>query len=54
MGGFDPLSPLSELPHPIIHKARESFGDDPQHDNYVGPVKSCTRFRRTAACHGRP
>lgn len=44
VGGLDPLSPLSELPHPIIQKARESFGDDPQHDNYVGRVKSCTRF----------
>lgn len=44
VGGLDPLSPLSELPHPIVQKARESFGDDPQQDNYVGPVKSCTRF----------
>ncbi|MFI6077685.1 DUF3039 domain-containing protein [Actinoplanes sp. NPDC051343] len=32
------------MPHPIVQKARESFGDDPKHDNYVGPVKSCTRF----------
>ncbi|SDT69674.1 Protein of unknown function [Actinoplanes derwentensis] len=44
VGGLDPLSPLSELPHPIIQKARECFGDDPQQDNFVGPVKSCTRF----------
>lgn len=44
VGGIDALSPLSELPHPIIQKARDSFGDDPQHDNYVGPIKSCTHF----------
>ncbi len=40
--GLDPLSPLSELPHPIIEKALESFGDDPQRDNYVGRIKSST------------
>jgi hypothetical protein len=44
VGGLDPLSPLSELPHPIIRKALESFGDDPERDNYVGLIKSSTRF----------
>ncbi|MFC4040955.1 DUF3039 domain-containing protein [Dactylosporangium siamense] len=44
VGGRDPLSPLSELPHPIIRKALESFGDDPECDNYVGRIKSSTRL----------
>jgi hypothetical protein len=44
VGGLDPLSPLSELPHPIIQKALESFGDDPQRDNYVGRIRSSTHF----------
>jgi hypothetical protein len=42
--GLDPLSPLSELRHPIIRKAVESFGDDPAHDTYVGRVRSSTSF----------
>ncbi len=42
--GLDPLSPLSELPHPIIRKAAESFGDKPADDTYVGPIKSSTRI----------
>lgn len=37
---FDELHPLSELPHPIISKARESFGNDAADDNYVGPISS--------------
>lgn len=41
-GGLDPLSPLSDLHHPIIRKAAESFGDNPTHDNDVGRVRSCT------------
>lgn len=44
VGGLDLLSPLSELPHPIIQKALESFGDDPQLDNYVGRIRSSTHF----------
>jgi len=42
--GLDPLSPLSELRHPIVRKAVESFGDDPVHDTYVGRIRGCTRF----------
>jgi hypothetical protein len=44
VGGLDPLSPLSELHHPIIRKAAASFTDDPTHDKYVGRIRSCTRF----------
>jgi hypothetical protein len=36
------LHPLSELRHPIIAKAVESFGADPDCDNYVGPVFAST------------
>lgn len=39
------LHPLSELPHPIIAKAANSFGADDAQDNYVGPVMSSTRLR---------
>ncbi|WP_051800130.1 DUF3039 domain-containing protein [Catenuloplanes japonicus] len=42
--GLDPLSPLSALPHPIIRKAAESFGDDPEHDTHLGRIKSSTRL----------
>lgn len=38
--GLDPLSPLSELPHPIIRKASESFTDDPALDNHAGRIRS--------------
>lgn len=30
--------PLSDLPHPIIAKAAESFGETPDDDNFVGPI----------------
>lgn len=39
------LHPVSELPHPIITKARESFGADAADDNYVGPIASATNVR---------
>ena len=39
------LHPLSELPHPIIAKAANSFGADDAQDNYVGPILSSTRLR---------
>lgn len=44
-GRLDELHPLSELPHPIIAKAVESFGASPAGDNYVGPIASATRLR---------
>ena len=44
-GTYDGLHPLSELPHPIIAKAAESFGMDPGNDNYVGPILSSTELR---------
>lgn len=39
-GDLDSLSPLSELPHPLIRKASESFGDIPSQDNFVGRIAS--------------
>lgn len=44
-GRFDELHPLSDLPHPIIAKAVNSFGDDPAEDNYVGPIASSVQLR---------
>ena len=39
------LHPLSELPHPVVAKAVESFGADSADDNFVGPIASATRLR---------
>lgn len=39
------LHPLSELPHPIIAKAADSFGVRSDQDNFVGPIASSTRLR---------
>lgn len=39
-GRLHDLHPLSELPHPIIAKATDSFGADPADDNFVGPIAS--------------
>lgn len=44
-GRLRDLHPLSELPHPIIAKAAESFGADASEDNFVGPIGSSTRLR---------
>src|SRR5271155_1337980 len=44
-GNPDALHPLSELPHPIIAKATESFGPDAANDGYVGPILASTRLR---------
>jgi hypothetical protein len=44
-GRFADLHPLSELPHPIIAKAADSFGPSPHGDNYVGPIASATRVQ---------
>lgn len=44
-GRINELHPLSELGHPIIAKARESFGTDPASDNFVGPIASSTEMR---------
>lgn len=42
---YEALHPLSELPHPIITKAAESFGLNPGDDNFVGPIASSTKLR---------
>lgn len=39
-GGVDYLHPLSEISHPIISKALSCFGDNPENDNFVGPIQS--------------
>lgn len=44
-GRLDALHPLSELGHPIITKARESFGNNPSSDNYVGAIASSTEIQ---------
>ena len=44
-GRLDELHPLSELPHPIIAKATESFSHDATTDNYVGLIASSTSLR---------
>ncbi len=38
-GRLEDLHPLSELPHPIVKKAAESFGENPHDDNFVMPIK---------------
>ncbi|WP_372521189.1 DUF3039 domain-containing protein [Nocardioides sp.] len=44
-GRLDELHPLSELPHPIVAKAVDSFGSITAQDNYVGPIASATQLR---------
>lgn len=44
-GDYDALHPLSELPHPIIAKATETFGMVAADDNPVGPIASSTQLR---------
>lgn len=44
-GAHDELHPISELPHPIIAKATESFGANEADDNFVGSIGSSTKLR---------
>jgi hypothetical protein len=44
-GDPDALHPLSELPHPVIAKATESFGSNAANDNHVGPITASTQLR---------
>lgn len=37
-GDLSSLHPLARLPHPIIAKAAESFGNNPEDDNFVGLI----------------
>lgn len=39
---FTGLHPFCELPHPLIRKAAESFGDDPADDKFVGRIACST------------
>lgn len=43
-GDLIALHPLSGLPHPIIEKAAESFGPDPDCDSFVGSIHSSTKL----------
>lgn len=52
-GNYTAQHPMSELPHPIIAKAVESFGPDPAMDNYVGPIASSTRVRLLEIKHSQ-
>ena len=44
-GRLTDLHPLSELPHPVVAKAVESFGAEAADDNFVGPISSATGLR---------
>lgn len=44
-GDVDALHPLSELPHPVVTKATESFGPEAANDNYVGPIAASAQLR---------
>lgn len=44
-GRLTDLHPLSELPHPLLTKAVDSFGADAADDNFVGPIATSTRLR---------
>lgn len=39
-GDVEAVQPLTSLPHPILRKAAESFGDDPSQDTYVTSISS--------------
>ncbi|MHA2790103.1 DUF3039 domain-containing protein [Corynebacterium sp. S7] len=42
---FDELHPLSELPHPIVRKAVESFSENAEDDIYVTRIHSSTQLQ---------
>lgn len=44
-GDLDALHPMSELPHPLIAKALDCFGEDPERDHPVGPIAAGTTIR---------
>ena len=43
-GALHDLLPLSELSHPLIVKAIEAFGDDPQQDSPEGRIASASLY----------
>ena len=54
-GSFEDLHPLSELPHPIVAKAADSFRHDADTDTFVGSIASsekCTVTSPAARCPG--
>lgn len=52
-GDYHLLHPLSELPHPLIAKAAETFGDDAAEDNPVGPILCSTRLHLMEIKHSQ-
>lgn len=44
-GNLRALHPLGELPHPIIAKARDCFGDDPTDDHHAGTIASARSLK---------
>lgn len=47
------LHPLSELPHPIVQKALNSFGNNSANDVFVGPIQSSTKLRLLEIKHAQ-
>lgn len=43
-GDLSRLGPLSELDHPLVEKARETFGSDGARDSAEGLIRSATQF----------
>ncbi|MBG6122442.1 DUF3039 domain-containing protein [Corynebacterium aquatimens] len=41
---YEALHPLSDLPHPIIRKAADSFGEDPAEDNFERPIAGISKL----------
>lgn len=52
-GRLDELHPLSELPHPIVAKAVDSFGTVAADDNYVGAIASATQLHLLEIKHSQ-
>lgn len=52
-GEISAVQPLSALPHPILQKAADSFGDDPSQDSFVGPIASVSSEVLLEIKHGQ-
>ena len=42
---YESLSPLSDLPHPLVLKAASSFNEDPSQDSFVGLIACSKKIR---------
>ncbi|MFT3943676.1 MAG: DUF3039 domain-containing protein [Ancrocorticia sp.] len=43
-GEVSALHPFPSLPHPLIARAADSFGEEPQEDHHEGPVRSAGKY----------